>query len=146
MVVRCKECGCLGTDDERRCPRCGKRLSGGDAGFLFWIVRSVAGIAPGLLRPGVLVWSFLLFVLSMAAFALAMLCVGMGAVLSSFSIGAAGMVLYWTVVCWILSGYICMPVEGLADFNSLQWTLFALATLVPGSLFLLFVKMAAGSG
>jgi hypothetical protein len=82
----------------------------------------------------------------MAAFVLAILCFGMGAVLSSFSIGAAGIVLYWTVICWILSGYLCMPVEGLADFNSLQWMLFALATLVPGSLFLWFVKMAAGSG
>lgn len=146
MVVRCKECGCLATDDERRCPRCGKRLDSGGAGFLSLIVRGMGGVAPGLLRPGVLVWSFLLFVLSMAAFVLAILCFGMGAVLSSFSIGAAGIVLYWTVICWILSGYLCMPVEGLADFNSLQWMLFALATLVPGSLFLWFVKMAAGSG
>ena len=157
MAQQCYECGDVGRDTDKFCRKCGARLGvapppefdtpekeqeSGRAGTiaLLWVM----DLMPGLTRPMVVACSAVAVVLALAAFSIVAYCLHLGAPLSSFSIGAGGLILYWCGVIWLMYGEVCVPVEGLVEFREKHWIALVVATVIPGAAFLWFMKMAAG--
>ena len=152
MPRQCPQCGTRWTKNDRFCGECGADLQNplqpesGDKprrppAALVWVLELI----PGIMRPMVIVMSIVGVLVAGAAFWMASFLFTMGGLLSAFSIGGAGMILYWTAWSWLLYGYICNPVEAMAEFQSRHWVALFLATVVPGSLLLCAMKIAAGS-
>jgi len=55
-------------------------------------------------------------------------------VVSGLFIAGFGMVIYWSAVAWLIYGYVCLPSEALAEFDSRQWSVMLLLGLAPVAL------------
>jgi hypothetical protein len=103
---------------------------------LLWLLE----LFPGLIRPRVLLMSIVTLVLAAFVMGLATMVFMMGAVFSGFFIGAAAVVMYWSAMAWLLYGYVCMPAEALAEFDSTRWLVFVILTVAPIGALLWHVK------
>ena len=154
--MMCPKCGFACRSDDSFCGGCGARIRSEAARAqrepraerpkmeippaLVWLLE----LFPGLLSPLVIVCSVVTVALSLGAMALAAFCLQMGALISAFFIGGSGVLIYWTGMCWLLSGTVCLPVEAMIDFTQRHWLAFVLLTTVPASVFLLITKISVG--
>ena len=158
MGKRCPNCDREWPKHAQFCGKCGAQLtigprrrqeakgdsllSHGPGAGVIWVL----DLLPGITRPVVLVCAMIVFALAMVGLLVAAMIFQMGAMISAFAIGGGSMILYWSAVSWILYGYVCVPVEAMAEFQGKHWTAFFLATVVPGSLFLLLMGTLAERG
>jgi hypothetical protein len=110
-------------------------------GVVLWFL----DLFPGLLKPGVIVFALMAFGLSLVGIYVSAFMLQMGALIAVFAIGGGAVMVYWAGWCWMLSGTICSPLEAMVEFGEKHWIALVMLTLVPGSLFLLLMKMAAAS-
>jgi len=150
-LKKCPKCGAVGSEADTFCGSCGTPLAlvsvpqkrppreeepyGG--GPLLWFL----DLFPGLLSPKVLAFSLIAMAMSLVAFWLAAFFIQF-MVISAFAIGGGGVIIYWCALCWLLYGYVVVPVEAMSEFRGKHWMAFVLLTLIPGALFLFLVKLA----
>ncbi len=150
MPKQCQNCGSLWGDDSRFCGDCGTPLrsaaprrevaGAGVPAPLLWLM----DLCPGAFKPLVLIASLAAIAFALMALWLAVFILQMGAMISAFAIGGAGVMVYWTALGWLLYGYICVPVEAMCEFQSKHWMALVMASVVPAALFLMLMKAAAG--
>lgn len=149
----CPKCGRLWPSDANFCGECRTRLgapaeaSGQKAEderekgvVLLWVM----DLFPGVFSPTTLLMSLAGLGVSIFIGFFAVLVFSMGAMLTAFPIGAAGVIMYWTALSWLLIGYVCLPTEAMAEFQGKHWTVFMLMTVVPLGLFFLLAGLASG--
>jgi len=138
-TVICTECGIdlqtgaevgAKVDDEPELPRHLKVLSF----ILNWM--------PGLVRPVLIVCSIVTCLIGLAIVGFAMGLLGFGVVLSSVSIGAAGLIVYAHGISWILAGEFGFLSGTLVELDSKQWLTFFALLLAPIFAGLLYLKYA----
>lgn len=99
---------------------------------ILWVVLLwVLELAPGLASPKVLVMGVLAVAVAAALAGLATFMFVLGAVVTAMCIGVFALVSYWTALTWLLSGYVCVPAEGMCDFRTGQWLAFILLGVGP---------------
>jgi hypothetical protein len=86
---------------------------------------------PGLFSPSVIIMSVIALAAAGVLAWLSLLMFVFGAAFAGFLIGAAAMICYWAVITWLMYGVLCAPSEALSEFNSAQWTIFALLAMLP---------------
>jgi len=146
---QCPKCGRLWDESDRFCGNCGEVLRAAPRvprpaepalpPAVLWLM----DLCPGLFKPVVLVFSLAGIALALVAFWLSLFMIQMGGLIAAFAIGGGGVMVYWMSLSWLLYGYIVVPVEAMSEFQGKHWTALVLATLVPGALFLLLMKMAS---
>ena len=99
---------------------------------------------PGLLRPGLIVCSIATCLVGLAVMAFAVGILGFGVVLSSVSIGAAGLIVYGHGLSWLLAGEFGFLSSTLVELDGNQWLTFFALLLAPVFLGVLLIKYAAG--
>jgi hypothetical protein len=125
----CRECGAgvgAPTLERRRSAKRREEPTGAMAYLIGFL-----NIFPGLIHPAVVVMSIVATVVGAAVCYLAVVLFMFGGWIAAFAIGGAGVVCYWTAIVWMQCGYLCAPTEGLADFDSLQWTIFVVLGFAP---------------
>lgn len=153
--VRCPKCGSLAKESDGFCRECGARLSERSAtgpfgqpveesqkvpsGLLLWLLE----IFPGLIRVEVIVGFLVATGFSLAGIWLSVFLLQMGGMIATFAVGGAAVVVYWAGLCWLLAGYFCTPVEAMVEFTEKQWLALVMLTMIPGSAFLLLMKLAS---
>jgi hypothetical protein len=118
----------LDDDDEEREPLSRRAL--------IWFFE----LFPGLASPVVVFCSLLALALSVVVFGLALFILSMGGLISCFWIGAAGGLLFWTSLSWVMYGSLAHPVEAMADFQEKHWIVLFLASCGLIGAFVLFAK------
>jgi hypothetical protein len=148
--LTCPQCGAEHPTGAATCASCGGRLGapkldrlladasrGGDEpeaveprGALGALLR-LLNLVPGLAQPKVLILTLLALPVAGAVTWLGFFIAALGGPIAGVMIGGFGLVIYWTAVSWVVYGWICLPSEALAEFNSAQWTVFAVLALAP---------------
>ncbi len=137
----CGKCGSPNMSTSKFCARCGNPLAAGRparqeegergpsslAAGLLWFL----DLCPGLVRPQIIILFVLALPLAVGLGWLGVFVLMMGAIFSGGAIAAFGLIVYWTAWAWVFYGYVCFPSEALADFNSRQWLMMILVTVLP---------------
>jgi len=97
---------------------------------------------PGLLRPVLIVCSLITCVMGLAVVGFAIGILGFGVVLSSVSIGAAGLIVYAHGISWILAGEFGFLSSTLVELDGKQWLTFFALLLAPIFVGVLMLKYA----
>jgi len=101
---------------------------------------------PGLLRPVVLLLSVVVGLLGLGILAFGIGLLGMGAVISCFAVGAAGVIVYAHAAAWIVDGEVSLLSEALTNFEGGRWLVFFVLLALPFvSVFLLVKCLLAAS-
>lgn len=148
----CWKCGSDYAEDVIICTDCGIDLrTGGEVGSdaddepevprHLKIAAFVFNWMPGLLRPVLIACSIVICLIGLAAIGFAVGLLGFGVVLSSVSIGAAGLILYGHGISWLLAGEFGFLSSTLVELDGKQWLTFFVLLLAP---IFLGVKLAAG--
>jgi hypothetical protein len=103
--------------------------------WLFWFL----DLFPGLIRPLVLIMSLLMLPVAVVVCWLGFFILTLGAIFAGFATAGFGLIIYWSALAWIIYGYICLPSEALAEFDSRKWTAFLLLALAPVGLGLFLI-------
>ena len=150
---KCPKCGRLWGENDYFCGLCGTRLvvvetveleeteepDSAARKALTWFFE----LFPGLASPKVIIASGAAFVVAFLAFTLAVFMLSLGVAITAFAAGGGGIIMYWAGLSWLLYGYVCSPVEAMAEFESKHWMAFVIATCLPGGLLILFAKLAS---
>ena len=103
----------------------------------------IGELAPGLFRPVLLVFSIIIMIVGLLVMAFGMGLMAL-APISSFTIGAAGVIVYAHGISWIL-GVECGFLSGvLAEFDGKRWVLFFVILWAPMIILLAIVSFAVG--
>ena len=151
----CWKCGADYAEDVVVCTDCGIDLRTGkevgsstdDEPDLSRALRGVVFVAnwmPGLFRPVVLVCSIIMCLVGLAVIAFAMGLLGFGVVLSSVSIGAAGLIVYGHGLSWLLAGEFGFLSSTLVELDGKQWFTFFVLLLAPMVIGIVCLKCAVG--
>jgi hypothetical protein len=151
----CWKCGADYDEDVVVCTDCGIDLrtgaevaSGpGDEPELPRHLKAVAFVVdwmPGLLRPVLIVCSIATCLIGLAVVGFAVGLLGFGVVLSSVSIGAAGLIVYGHGISWLLAGEFGFLSNTLVELDGKQWLTFFALLLAPVFAGVLYLKYAAG--
>jgi hypothetical protein len=103
--------------------------------WLFWFL----DLFPGLIRPVVLIMSLLMLPVAAVVCWLGFFILTLGAIFAGFATAGFGLIIYWSALAWIIYGYISLPSEALAEFDSRKWTAFLLLALAPVGLGLFLI-------
>jgi len=95
------------------------------------VVSFIINWMPGLLRPVVIVCSIITCLIGLAIVGFAIRILGFGVVLSSVSIGAAGLIVYAHGISWILAGEFGFLSSTLVELDGKQWLTFFALLLAP---------------
>ncbi len=140
-VVICTDCGVdlrtgaevgANTDDEPELPRHLKPV----AFIINWM--------PGVLRPGLVVGSAVTCVIGLGVVGFAIGLLGFGVVLSSVSIGAAGLLVYAHGISWLLAGEFGFLSNTLIELDGKQWLTFFALLVAPIFAGVLYIKCGGG--
>jgi hypothetical protein len=134
----CPHCGERCAAGDSYCTQCGARLPVEDDGnglrlraYLVAAAYWFLDLAPGLVRPVVLIMSAIAILIAAAIGGLALYMGVLGAVISACLIGGFGMLIYWTALSWVLYGDVVMPSEALSEFRAKHWWALVMLTLTP---------------
>jgi hypothetical protein len=142
MAKKCPLCGVDNKPTARFCGTCGSSLPKEPepdddrprslpARLAIGCVALFCECFPGLFSPLVVAMSLLLVVVGVALIVMAGALFAMGGMFAAFMVGALGVMAYWTACVWVIAGYLCMPSEGLADIQGVQWWAFFLVGFGP---------------
>lgn len=100
---------------------------------------------PGVLRPLVLVTSLVVAIVGLGILAFGLALFAVGAMITSFAAGAAGVIVYAQGIVWLLDGEFTWLTDALVELDGYRWVLFLVLLILPfASLFLLVKHMLAG--
>ncbi len=142
---RCAACGGPVSPGQRFCTACGSRL--GVPGVpqarrepiveeeelsrplraLIWFLE----LFPGFVSAVVIVMSILATAAGVGIVLMGLFVLAMGAAIAGFMIAGFGLLCYWSAVVWMMSGYLCLPQDGLAEFDGAKWTVFGVLAMLP---------------
>jgi hypothetical protein len=138
----CWKCGTDYDDDVIICTDCGVDLrTGAEVGAdeddepelppHLKPVAFIVNLLPGIVRPVLVVCSAVTCLIGLAVVGFAIGLLGFGVVLSSVSIGAAGLIVYAHGISWILAAEFGFLSSTLIEIDSKQWLVFFTLLLAP---------------
>ena len=155
MSNSCPHCGTVYPPDTVICVKCGIDLRTGDElqteaepeprpSAIMTVLLFLGNLAPGVVRPMLLITSLLVAVIGLGIMVLGMHIFAMGAVFAAVAILASGLVVYAQAVAWVLFGNFAMLPECLAELDGNQWFVFFIIVLAPIAAFLIALHLASG--
>lgn len=164
MPKECPRCHTLGTTADTFCANCGTELdqaptaapapepepeeeipdhggpgTGTRLGLIF------LDLFPGVINFKVVVCSIIAMAFCLVALWVAMFLFTMGAMFTAFICGAGAIMVYWTVLGWLMTGDVMVPVEAMAEFQGKHWTVLIMATTIPIGLLFWVAKMVVAA-
>jgi hypothetical protein len=104
---------------------------------LYWFL----DLFPGLVSPKCLIMAAIATITGALIMLLAFVLFSFGALIAPFMIGAFGLICYWAAICWLLSGFVCMPTDAMVDFDGRRWSAFFVLAVLPLSLLFLWLAV-----